>query len=368
MFNIIRDIINLGGDKMLDINNQLHILFIVLTCLTITLAITFYIKKIAIHIGAMDIPNKRKVHTKPMPRLGGLGIFLGFLFGYMLFGVQSVQMNSILIGSFIIVLTGVIDDIKPLDAKTKLIGQIIAACIVIFYGNILLNKVTLFGLYINFGIFSYPLTVLFILGCINIINLIDGLDGLSSGTCAIFYLTIGIIAFIKGTMGALNITLAFIMLGSTLGFLYHNFYPAKIFSGDSGSMFQGFMIAVISLLGFKTATMISLFVPLLILGIPILDTLFAIIRRSLKHQPIYMPDKSHLHHQLLSLGLSHRNTVLAIYAMNILFAIASIIYIIGDKKIGIYVYLTILALILWIVFRTGIISDKNKQTVNKEKK
>lgn len=353
---------------MLDINNQLHILFIVLTCLIITLAITFYIKKIAIHIGAMDIPNKRKVHTKPMPRLGGLGIFLGFLFGYMLFGVQSVQMNSILIGSFIIVLTGVIDDIKPLDAKTKLIGQIIAACIVIFYGNILLNKVTLFGLYINFGIFSYPLTVLFIIGCINIINLIDGLDGLSSGTCAIFYLTIGIIAFIKGTMGALNITLAFIMLGSTLGFLYHNFYPAKIFSGDSGSMFQGFMIAVISLLGFKTATMISLFVPLLILGIPILDTLFAIIRRSLKHQPIYMPDKCHLHHQLLSLGLSHRNTVLAIYAMNILFAIASIIYIIGDKKIGIYVYLTILALILWIVFRTGIISDKNKQTVNKEKK
>ena len=102
-----------------------------------------------------------------------LGIFLGFLFGYMLFGVQSIQMNSILIGSFIIILTGVIDDIKPLDAKTKLIGQIIAVCIVIFYGNILLNKVTLFGLYINFGILSYPLTVLFILGCINIINLIE---------------------------------------------------------------------------------------------------------------------------------------------------------------------------------------------------
>ena len=115
-------------------------------------------------------------------------------------------------------------------------------------------------------------------------------------------------------LNSLHITLAFIMLGSTLGFLYHNFYPATIFSGDSGSMFQGFMIATISLLGFKTATMVSFFVPILILGIPILDTLFAIIRRAIKHQPIYLPDKSHLHHQLLKLGLSHRNTVLAIYA------------------------------------------------------
>ena len=126
-------------------------------------------------------------------------------------------------------------------------------------------------------------------------------------------------------------------------------------------MFQGFMIAVISLLGFKTATMISLFVPILILGIPILDTLFAIIRRAIKHQPIYMPDKSHLHHQLLKLGLSHRNTVLAIYGMNLLFAAASVMYLIGDKKIGIYLYLTILFLIIWILLRTSIITDKNKQ-------
>ena len=133
----------------------------------------------------------------------------------------------------------------------------------------------------------------------------------------------------------LAFTLAIIMLLSTLGFLYHNFYPAKIFAGDSGSMFQGFMIAVISLLGFKTTAVISFFVPILILGIPILDTLFAIIRRLIKKQPIYLPDKCHLHHQLLKLGLSHKNTVLAIYAMNILFSAESIVFVLKNRNLGI---------------------------------
>ena len=346
---------------MLDLTNYTHILIIIFTCFVFSFLITFYIKKIARHIGAMDIPNKRKVHKVPMPRLGGLGIFLTFLFGYMLFGVQSIQMNAILIGAFIIIITGVIDDISPLGAKTKLLGQTIAALIVIFYGGIILDKITIGGLHLDFGIFAYPLTIIFILGCINIINLIDGLDGLSTGTCAIFYLTIGIIAFIKSSFGGLDVSLTFIMLGASLGFLCHNFYPAKIFSGDSGSMFQGFMISTISLLGFKTVTMTSFFIPLLLLGIPILDTLFAIIRRTIKKQPIYMPDKDHLHHQLLKLGLSHRNTVLAIYAMNILFAFASIIYAINDKKLGICIYIVIFILITLIIAKTSIISDKKEK-------
>ncbi len=352
---------------MLDLNNTTHILIIVLSCLFFTLGVIFYVKRIAKHIGAMDIPNERKVHKIPIPRLGGLGIFLGFLFGYILFGEQSIQMNSILIGSFIIILFGVMDDISPLGAKTKFLGQILAACIVVFYGNITIGNATIFGLVLNFGWWSYLITILFIVGCINIINLIDGLDGLSGGTCAIFYATIGIIAFMQGSINALGMTLTFIMFGCTLGFLYHNFYPAKIFAGDSGSMFQGFMIAVISLLGFKTTAMISLFVPVCILGIPILDTLFAIIRRLIKKQPIYLPDKCHLHHQLLDLGLSHRNTVLAIYAMNILFAAASIIYILKDKKVGVVIYLIIFILLVWIVTRTSIIADK-KHPKNYDKK
>ena len=343
---------------MLDLNNATHIFLIILTCMFFTLGVIFYVKKIAKHINAMDEPNERKVHKIPIPRLGGLGIFLGFLFGYILFGQQSIQMNSILIGSFIIILFGVMDDISPLGAKTKFLGQIVAACVVIFYGNITLSDAKLFGLVINFGWWAYPITLLFIVACINIINLIDGLDGLSGGTCAIFYATIGIIAFMQGSINTLGITLTFIMLGCTLGFLYHNFYPAKIFSGDSGSMFQGFMIAVISLLGFKTTAMISLFVPVLILGIPILDTLFAIVRRLIKKQPIYLPDKCHLHHQLLDLGLSHRNTVLAIYGMNILFAVASIIYILKNRELGVCIYLVIFVLIVWIITKTSIIADK----------
>lgn len=346
---------------MLDLSNYTHILLIIVSCFLFCFLITFYIKKIAEHIGAMDIPDKRKVHTKPMPRLGGLGIFIAFLFGYMLFGVQSLQMNAILIGSFIIVMTGVIDDIRPLGAKTKFLGQLIAAAVVIFYGGILLDKITIFGAHMNFGLFAYPITFLFILGCVNIINLIDGLDGLSTGTCSIFYLTIGIIAFIKASFGGLDVSLAFIMLGASLGFLCHNFHPATIFSGDSGSMFQGFMIATISLLGFKTITMTSFFIPILLLGIPILDTLFAIIRRTLKRQPIYMPDKKHLHHQLLNLGLSHRNTVLAIYAMNILFAFASVIYAINDKQLGIIIYVILLILIILIITKTSIIAEKKEK-------
>ena len=343
---------------MLDLTNYSHIFIIILTCFVLCFSITFYVKKVAKHIGAMDIPNKRKVHTEPMPRLGGLAIFLTFLFGYMLFGVQSTEMNAILIGAFIIVLTGVIDDISPLGAKTKFLGQLLSASTVLFYGGIMLDKVTLGTFHIDFGIMAYPLTILFIVGCINIINLIDGLDGLSTGTCSIFYLTIGIIAFIKSSFGGLDVSLAFIMLGASLGFLVHNFHPAKIFSGDSGSMFQGFMIATISLLGFKTITMTSFFIPVLLLGIPILDTAFAIIRRILKKEPIYRPDKEHLHHQLLKLGLSHRNTVLAIYAMNILFAFASVIYVINDKKLGVIIYSIIFILIIFVITKTNIVAEK----------
>jgi len=346
---------------MLDVTNYKHVMLIIITCMVVTLLLTFYIKKIAIHVGAMDIPDKRKVHTKPMPRLGGLGIFIGFLIGYMLFGVHSVQMNSVLIGGFIILITGVIDDIKPIRATTKLFAQIFAALVLMLYGNFLINNITIFNLNMNLGIFTYPITLFFIIGCVNIINLIDGLDGLAAGTSSIFYLTIVIIAFLKGSTELLSITLALIMLGSTLGFLVHNFYPATIFMGDSGSMFEGFMIAVISLLGFKTTTLISFLVPIFILGIPILDTLFAIVRRALKKQPIFLPDKEHLHHQLLNMGISHRNTVLIIYLMNILFASASIVYILKDKVVGKYLYLAIFVLVVWTVSRTSIIRSKKRK-------
>ncbi len=331
-------------------------------------------KKIAIHIGAVDIPRKdegnRHIHKKVMPKLGAVGIFLGFLFGYMLFGEQSIKMNSILIGSFIIILTGIIDDIKPIKAYQKLIGHIIAASVIVFYGGILLNNITAFGFSFDFGIMTYPITLLFIIACTNIINLIDGLDGLSGGICSIFYLTIAIIGFYQGRYGSLVMILTLIMLGSTLGFLIHNFYPAKIFAGDCAT-FMGFIIAVITLLEFKGPALISFFVPVTILGIPILDTLFAIIRRLLKKQPPFQADKEHLHHQLLGMNFSQRTTVLIIYAINLLFATASIFYTIKDPIIGQIIYIIIFIIVLWFVFHTSIISDNNpkitKKIINKLK-
>ena len=319
------------------------------------------VKKIAMHVNALDIPNERKIHKKPMPRLGGLAIFFAFLVGYMFFGDMTKEMNSILIGSFIILLTGIIDDINPLDAKHKLVGQVISASVIVFYGQILLNNITFFGLNIEFGVLSYPITLLFVIACMNIINLIDGLDGLASGISSIFFMTIIVICFFQGRTIGLDYILTLIMLGSTLGFLVHNFYPAKIFLGDSGALFLGFIIAIISLLGFKGTILTSVFVPLLILAVPILDTLFAILRRLVHHRRISDADKYHLHHQLLGMKFSHRNTVLIIYAVNILFAIASIFYLLGEEiniyiRIGTYVLLFIL--VFWFVNKTNIVTEK----------
>ena len=280
-----------------------EIIYMIVVPFLFVLAIIPFIKKVALHVGAMDIPDKRKVHSKPMPRLGGLGIYLGFLLGYVLFGTMSVRMNAVLIGSIIIILTGIVDDIKPVPAKIKFLCQIVAASVVAIYGEILLKDLSAFGFYIDFGYFSYPITILFIVGIINCINLIDGLDGLAAGLSSIYFITIGIVILFWSHTFNLDAVLTFIMLGSTLGFLCHNFNPAKIFMGDSGSMFLGYMVAVIALLGFKNVTMTTLLVPICFLAIPILDTAFAILRRIVNKKPISEPDKQHLHHQLLNLKL-----------------------------------------------------------------
>ena len=335
---------------------MLEIMPMIIIPFLFTLFFVPIVRDIAFHVGAMDIPNERKVHKVPMPRLGGLAIFFGFLLGYMLYGTHSSQMNSILIGSFVIVLTGILDDIKPLKASVKFAGQLVAACILVFYGNFLMTNITAFGLDINFGPFSYFLTLFFILGCINCINLIDGLDGLAGGISSIYFLTIGIICVIQGSIG-LDYVLTFIMLGSTLGFLVHNFNPATIFMGDSGSMFLGFIIATIALLGFKNVTLTSLIIPLLILAIPILDTLFAILRRMLKGESISTPDKFHIHHQLLKRNFSQRQTVVIVYLINLLFAFASIVYVLKDANLGYIIYGILLIIVTLFVVKTNVVYD-----------
>ena len=348
--------------------NLTTILTMVFIPFIFVVVITPFVKKIAFHIGAIDEPNERKVHTVPMPRLGGLGIYGGFLLGYMIFGEHTPTMNSILIGSFILLITGIIDDINPIKPQYKLIGQLVAALIVVFYGKLLLSDASMFGIYVNFGKFSYIITIIFILGCINCMNLIDGLDGLAGGISSIFFLTIGVIAYFQGRIG-LSVVITFTMLGSTLGFLVHNFNPAKIFMGDSGSMFLGFTMSVVTLLGFKTLITSSIIIPLGILTVPIFDTLCAIIRRKLKGESIGTPDKSHFHHQFLKRNYSVRKTVLIIYLITALFSTASVIWLLVDTHIGYIIYGILLLSLIIFVLKTDIVFDhkKNKEVEHGKK-
>lgn len=339
--------------------NNLKVIFVVFTFVA---CIIPFIKKLAFHIGAVDNPGGRHIHNKIMPKLGGLAIFLGFLLGYMLFCNQTPQMISILIGGIIILIFGIFDDIKRLPASTQFIGQICAACVVVFYGNIIMQDVSAYGIYINFGVFAPFLTIIFIVALMNCLNFIDGLDGLAGGIATIFFITISIIINYTGIYNGLDASLSLVMMGSTLGFLIHNFYPAKIFMGNSGSMFLGYMISVISLLGFKNVTITSFIVPILILAIPILDTLFAILRRILKGESPTKGDKKHLHHQLLQMTSSQVKTVLIIYIINILFSFASIVYVIKNSELGQIIYAILFILIVWIVLTTDILFDKKKIT------
>ncbi len=350
----------------LSVNGHNVFLVVIVTFLASAILVPLA-KKCAIHTNALDIPNERKVHTKPMPRMGGLAIFGAFLLGYMLFARSTYQMISILIGGFIIVFTGLIDDISPIRAKTKFLLQLAAACVVVFYGNIIIDHVDMLGLNIVFPVpINYIITLLFIVAITNAINLIDGLDGLSSGIASIYFLTIAVIAFILNRKEGLDTILSLIMLGSTLGFLLHNFHPAKIFMGDSGSLFLGYTISIIALLGFKATTLTTLIIPIVILAIPIFDTGLAILRRLLNGQGIATPDKEHFHFQLLKMRFSVPATVLVIYGINILFASVSVFFVLGDQKLAIGIYIVLMLLLLFLVIKTDILFQHNHDKKSKK--
>ncbi|WP_407923777.1 glycosyltransferase family 4 protein [Cohnella fermenti] len=302
----------------------------------IALALTPLVKKFAVKVGAMDVPDHRKVHTQIMPRMGGLAIYAAFTVTILLFlpwlpdsMLSSYDKNLImgmLVGGTVIVLLGAMDDRFQLNAKLKFLVQIAAACIVVFGYDIKINLVNIpFGSAMQpmadwIGI---PLTIFWIVGVTNAINLIDGLDGLAAGVSGIAIATILVMAAIMG-QGSV-ILLSAVLLGGIVGFLHYNFHPAKIFMGDSGSLFLGFALANLSMLGFKQITIVSFVVPILIIGVPLSDTFFAIIRRLVNKKPIFAPDKGHLHHRLQQLGFSHRKTVLIIYGIAAFFGACAVI-------------------------------------------
>lgn len=337
--------------------------FTLVVCFFSSILITPMVKKLAFLIGATDKPNYRKVHQKIMPRLGGLAIFLSFIIGILIYKPISNTYLPIIIGSFVIILTGALDDMIEISPKLKLAGQIVAAAVVVIMGDIRVDFINLpFGGKIEFGILSIPFTMLWIVGITNAINLIDGLDGLAAGVSTIALFTIAGMSFITGQV--IVSVFALIVAVSTAGFLFYNFHPAKIFMGDTGALFLGYIISVISLLGYKNVTFISLIIPVIILGVPISDTFFAIIRRLVNRQPLSAPDKSHLHHCLLRSGFTHRQTVLLIYAMSIFLGLAAFIFSQSTVWGSMIVIAILLIMIEVIVEKIGLVREDYKPLLN----
>ena len=279
--------------------------------------------KLADRIGAMDKPDQRKVHSGAMPRLGGLAIFVAFIIAAIVALDISGPYMGLIAGACIIFIVGMLDDVYQLSPWIKLAGQIIAAAVAIYFGIIVHFVTNPFDGILSLGLLSIPVTFLWMVGVTNAINLIDGLDGLAGGVSAIAGITMGIVALLQGQSEVA--LLAFLLVAAIAGFLPHNFYPAKTFMGDGGSNLLGFILACLAIMGTaKSAALISLFIPIVILGIPIFDTFFAIIRRINNKAPIFKPDKDHLHHRLLALGMSQRHSVLIIYLLSSFFGIVAI--------------------------------------------
>ncbi|ASN04130.1 MraY family glycosyltransferase [Virgibacillus necropolis] len=293
--------------------------------LLISLLLTPLLIKFALKINATDKPNYRKAHSVPTPTLGGIAIFISFLVGLLILQPSSDYHAAVVTGAFIIIIMGVFDDLYNLSAKTKFIVQIGVALLIVFWGGLQVEFINLpFGGQIEFGFFSSIVTIFWIVGITNAINLIDGLDGLAAGVSSIALFTIAGMAVLMGDVYVT--TMALILFFSTVGFLKFNFYPAKIFMGDTGALFLGYMIGVLALLGFKNITIVSFVIPIFILGVPISDTLIAMVRRRVNRQPMSSPDSSHLHHRLMKSGFTHRQTVLFIYSLSGMFSLAAFLF------------------------------------------
>lgn len=291
----------------------------------VALAMTWPSIWLAHKLHIVDMPNARKVHTAPTPRVGGIAIYLGFVAGALLLGVYTRQVAAVLIAGSVVFLTGFIDDYKDISPKFKLAGQFVAALILVAAGfsiRFISNPFT--GSTVSLGVFGIPITVLWLVGVSNAVNLIDGMDGLAGGVSAIAAVATAIVCLSQGELVAA--ALAGILAASALGFLPWNFHPAKTFMGDCGALFMGFILGTLALMGLcKGATAISVFIPFLILGVPVFDTFCAIIRRLFLHKPIFEADKMHLHQVLLSLGLGQRQAVLTIYVFAMLMGLAAVL-------------------------------------------
>lgn len=297
------------------------------------------IRKLAFKIGAVDIPkDNRRVHKKPMPLIGGLAIAIGVFIGMLIFTPIDTTTIYIVLGGTVILIAGIIDDIRELSPRYKMLFQLLAGIILIIGGvkvDFITNPFAQGSGIIYLNWLSIPITLFWVVGITNTLNFIDGLDGLSAGVAMISSLSLMIVAARFGQSTV--VILAALVAGACLGFLPFNFNPAKIFMGDTGAMFLGFMLAAISIEGvMKSVATIAVIAPIIILGVPIFDTTFAIFRRLLNGQSVSTADKGHLHHRLLNRGFSQKKAVLILYAMSALFGIFAVLISRADSKQAIY--------------------------------
>ncbi len=302
---------------MFDRESVLPVILALTASLALSFCLTPLVKWLAVKIGAVDVPkDKRRMHDHPIPRLGGLAIFVGFVAAVLAFADVDRQLRGILLGACIIEAVGMVDDSHSLGAGIKLIFQIIAALIAVWHGvviEMIANPLPFIGgEYWDFGIMAVPITVIWIVAVTNSVNLIDGLDGLADGVSTIAAITMLIIALLMGNLEMAAICAA--LAGGCIGFIPYNRNPAKIFMGDTGSTFLGFVLATVSVTGlFKLYAVISFVVPFIILGFPIFDTVSAFTRRILKGQNPMKADRSHTHHKLIDMGMNQKQAVATLY-------------------------------------------------------
>ena len=318
------------------------------------------VKRFAEKVGAIDVPkDNRRVHDHPIPRMGGLAIFIGFMLSLIFFVPMSTKVTGLLVGSVIIAVMGGVDDIVSLNPWVKLAGQIVAALVAIRCGLVfdVISNPNIFAeeTYIEIGWLSIPLTMLWIVGCTNAVNLIDGLDGLAVGVSAISSLTMLIVSLFVSEP-VVSIILA-ALTGACLGFMPYNLNPAKIFMGDVGSQLLGFVLSTASIMGlFKLHAIITFFVPLLALALPLADTIFAFFRRILHGQSPFKADKGHFHHRLLAMGLNQKQVVAVLYGISAVLGLLAVLMA-GDSmavKIICLVAAFIISLGIWLkVFKNN---------------
>lgn len=327
----------------------------------VSLILVPMVGKVSKKLGIIAHTNNRTIHKGIIARTGGYAIYISFLIGAMIFLKTDIQINAILIGGFIVFITGFYDDIHDLSPKLKMLGQVIAALVVIFYGGISLKGFTLPFLPSEISyIIAIIITIGWIVGISNAVNLIDGLDGLCGGISIIVLVTISLTSLTYGRTDISSLSL--LLAGAISGFLIYNFHPASIFLGDCGALFIGYMIAVISLLGFgyKSSSFFTLGAPIVVLMVPIMDTLIAIVRRKVHHKSFSEADRNHLHHKLMfSLELGQTKSVLILYGATILFSLCSYLYL-YDRIAATILFLTLMLLFEIFVEGTNMIDRKYK--------